>query len=339
MITLQKLNDAIHTLVMFFKLALNRGLPVAIVLVGSNPSMAADVQIMADEVRGQGTLQRRGDECLLITPRHVIEKSDFEIIATFPDRSEVEAMVLEQYAEDIALLRLNSQPASGCTDRAFDENQLTAILNSTTEGVLKRRDESGSASLLQVDVVGYDEHRLIRVEPRSSSKSIKQGFSGSVLYLNNQPVGMLINNENSESGSEIGLVLRAETLNAVIDPFFQSAKKDRTIYLSADNTSQFLEAELQQIASQNQFFIGQDPTSTTYDLHVTSQLKTLNTDTDKLAEYRTRIVVTDSLDRIVVDKTFEAAGNSFISLESAQGNARKDLSNRVRISNLLSPLK
>lgn len=299
-------------------------------------SSAADVLIMADGARGQGMLQRRGDECLIITPKHVVEDSIIEILVTFPDRSEAEAIVLEQYAEDIALLRLKSQPTSGCPERAFNESQLATILNSATEGVLKRRDESGSASLLQVDVVGYDEHRLIRVEPRSSTKSIKQGYSGSVLYLNNQAVGMLINNERSES--ETGLVLRAETLNASIDPFFKSVQGDKTLHVSLDNVSQFLMADMQIIANQRKFSVGNDASNTNYDMRVLSELKTLNTETDKLAEYTTRIVVTDKLDRVVINESFSASGNSFISLESAQVNARKKLSKRVRQSNLLGDL-
>ena len=299
-------------------------------------AIASDVLLMSGGVRGQGTLQRRGNECIVITPKHVVENSDFGVFATFPDRTETEAIVLERYAEDIALLRLETQPSDGCPDRAFNENQLKAILNSAADGVLKRRDETGAASLLQVDISGYNEHRLIYIEPRSSSKSIKQGFSGSVLYINSQAVGMLINNE--KSGNETGLVLRAETINASIDPFFQSVQGERTLHLSLDSTSDFLLSDLHVVASRNKFAVGQDAASTSYDMHVSSELKTLNTDTDKLAEYSTRIVVSDTLDRIVIDQTFAVSGNSFVSLETAQANAQKQLAERIRQSNLLGEL-
>jgi len=304
--------------------------------INSPAVLAADVLLMVDGVRGQGTLQKRGEECLVITPRHVVENSISDIVVLFPDRSEVEATILELYAEDIALLRLTSQPSDGCSDRAFNEERLSTVLNSVTEGVLKRREESGSASLLQVDVVGYDEHRLIRIEPRSSTKSIKQGFSGSVLYMNSQPVGMLINNERSES--ETGLVLRAETLNSTIDPFFNAAQGDRSFHIALDEASQFLLSDFQALARQQRLKVGDNPSETTFDLNVISKLRNIDTDTDKIVEYKTRLIIVDSLERTVVDHSIDASGNSFVSMESAQRNAQAQLADKLRKSGFLNQL-
>ncbi|MFK7889819.1 MAG: trypsin-like peptidase domain-containing protein [Granulosicoccus sp.] len=298
---------------------------------------AADVLLMADGVRGQGTLQKRGEECLVITPRHVVESAAFGIVATFPDRREVAATVLEMYAEDIALLRLEKQPSMGCSERAFNEEGLPVLLDSVTEGVLKRRDESGAASLLQVDIEGYDEHRLIRVEPRSSSKSIKQGYSGSVLFISNQPVGMLINNENSDG--EIGLVLRAEMLNSTVGPFFQAAQRDRTFHISVDATSEFLLSDFQAMAREQNLALGSDPSETTFDLKVTSNVRNLETDTDKIVEYAIQLVIIDALERIVVNESIEALGNSFVSLQNAQQNAKNQLLVQLRQSEFLSNLQ
>ena len=297
---------------------------------------ASDLLLMADGVRGQGTLQKRGEECLVITPRHVVEDALSDIVATFPDRQEVIATVLELYAEDIALLRLAAQPPGGCKEKAFNDDRLSAILTQSTEGVLKRRDETGSASLLQVDVVGFDEHRLIRVEPRSSSKSIKQGFSGSVLYMENQPVGMLINNERSDS--ETGLVLRAETVNSTIDPFFLAAQRERTFHIGLDSFSEFLLPEIQASARNHKLVIVQDRDASTFDLRVLSEMEKLETDTDKIVDYKTRLVITDSLDRQVVDQTISASGNSFVSLSSALENAQAQLITRIRQSDFLTQL-
>lgn len=210
------------------------------------------------------------------------------------------------------------------------------MLNSVTEGVLKRRDETGSASLLQVDVVGYDEHRLIRIEPRSSTKSIKQGFSGSVLYLDSQPVGMLINNERSDS--ETGLVLRAETLNATIDPFFNAAQGDRSFHIALDDASRFLLPEFQTLARQQKLMVGDNPADTTFDLNVISNVRNLETDTDKIVEYKTRLVIVDTLERTVVDHSINASGNSFVSLDSAQQNAQAQLVEKLRKSGFLNQL-
>lgn len=298
--------------------------------------LAADVLLMADGVRGQGTLQKRGGECLVITPRHVVENAMFDIIATFPDRRDVLATKLELFAEDVALLRLETQPSNGCAERAFNEERLSAMLSSATEGVLKRRDESGSASLLQVNVVGYDEHRLIRIEPRSSTKSIKQGYSGSVLYIDSQAVGMLINNENTDG--EIGLVLRAEMLNATIDPFFQAAQGDRSFHIAVDTASEFLLPDFQAMARGQNLAIGDDPSTTTFDLNVISNVRELDTETDKIVEYETQLLIVDQLERTVVDHTISASGNSFVSIESAQSNARNQLMEQLRQSEFLSQL-
>jgi len=311
-------------------------------LLSASVALAADVALNVADTRGQGSLLRRGNECLVITPRHVIEDKDGNLRAmfkpvevTYADRSRTTAKTLERFGEDVALLRLEEQPRAGCRDERFAADGLDRLLGASTEGVLKRRTEDGSDAFTPVAIASHDAYDSIRVEPALPSGSIDQGDSGSVLYIENRPVGMLTDLDE-ETG--LGVVMRADKLMSVIAPFMAASQRDASLFLSLDANSAFLETALSREARRRGVALADDRDAASLQLIVTSDETRLDTDTGKVVRYATRIEVVDALDNLVMEREIAASGNSFVSLDAAADNAREDLATRLERAALLDSL-
>jgi len=279
---------------------------------------AADVLVMNGETRGQGVLRKRGNECLVITPAHVISDTEFsEITLTLPDRQIVTATLLEVFAEDLAVLRPASGVINRCKDKLFKETKVNALLNSFSTGTLRRLETTGDTALFKVLIEGFDQYKSIRVSPKSANQPIKQGYSGSLLYVNRQLVGML---QNVDAKTGQGFVIQAAAMDAILDPFFASLVSGNQLQTQLDEQSRFLLPTVSEDAGLNNLTI----TDGDYDfkIAVETQRDVIESDTDFLVRYSTSVDVLDTARLSLLSKKLSATGNSFVSVEKAEDNAK-----------------
>ncbi len=284
------------------------------------PSFASDVLVTVGEFRGQGTLRKRGNECLVITPRHVTEEHAINgITLLLSDRTTASAEMVEEYELDVAVLRPEPGRITRCKDQPFSEEKIKSLLKQHDRGTLRMVNTSGSAALVPVNIVAYDTFKSIQITPGSDDISITQGFSGSLLYINRRPVGMLTTVENG-----IGHVIQSTTLNAAIDPYFLAIDEASTLHLNISKSSRFLAVPVKSLAKSALFQLA-TPGDANFQLSLITDRREIPSDTDKLVEYTTQVTGTNKVGDTLLDKTLTTLGNSFISTDKADENAQAQM--------------
>lgn len=306
-------------------------------MINQSIAHASDVLVTVEDTRGQGILQKRGSECLIVTPKHVVEDADsFDVLVQYSDRNEVSAEVVERFSEDVAVLRADNSTGSYCDNRPFQDAEIANLLSNNQRGTLRKLGSDGSTGFVQVDIVGFDSYKTIRIKPSDSNTPIKQGFSGSRLYIDGQLVGMLTN-VNAQSG--MGLVMQSSFLNSVIDPFFNAANSGNVVKLDFDKRSQFLEPIIVSAASSRNFKIDNVSDGWNYKLTVSTETEEIVTNTDKLVKYITSINVVDQFQQTVFSESVTSTGNSFVSKANADKNARKIANESISNLNIFNSIK
>jgi len=185
------------------------------------PAVASDVYIKADENEtGQGIFRQRTNECLIITPAHVVENA-LVIEATSADRSHYQAEMIELFPGDLSVLRLKTDHNIACRQAPWpSREQLNAVLATEQQGELHTMLADGSIRKVPVEVIGYDKYRNINIRPVDQEDALAKGASGSPLYLDGQPAGMLLSVNNG-----VGNVIRQDALANAIALFFDEGDR------------------------------------------------------------------------------------------------------------------
>ncbi|WP_319588295.1 hypothetical protein [uncultured Desulfobulbus sp.] len=184
------------------------------------PSLfAADVYLKMDSNEfGQGVMRQRGQECLVITPAHVVENA-FQIEMTTSDRSKYAAEMLEMFPGDISVLRIVNGDSTVCRHASWSsKTNLNGLLEIEKHGELRTMLADGSLRITDVDIVGYDKYRNINVRPRNMADALSKGESGSPLYIANQFSGILLSVKE-----DIGNVIRQDALANTLALFFKES--------------------------------------------------------------------------------------------------------------------
>ncbi len=275
---------------------------------------------------GQGTLIRSGNECLIITPKHVViddrgipESGAIRVI--YSDRSEAEADLHKAFDNDLALLRLREQPIAGCETAPFETVAVKQILTENTQAVVEHKSFEGGSNYTHLAIVRQDVYGDILVTPMLEGDSLEQGFSGGVLYVDNKPVGMLTNVDHG-----VGQAIRSDAIMATLSTFLAASFSAKSVFLDLDDDSQFLEPLLVQQTASAGLPLVQTASSAARTLQVSTQEFRMDESTGPVVRYESTIKVTDSLGRELLSQQLKASGNSFIAMDKAVINARKNLS-------------
>ena len=293
------------------------------------PLMASDDQIHialwedGDNVeKGQGVVMKRGSECLVIAPKHLFtENRGADVKLTLGDKTIVNADVIEKYAEDIAILRPDANTTYPCKSQPFSNIQLEQLIDASTKATLHRRDSKGNIKLLHVRINSYDTYKSITVIPDASGENLKQGYSGSSLFINGHNVGMLTD-INTETDS-VGIVMQSRTLNSIVSPFFNAVSSDNAVALLLDKNSQFLRDALLESMDENRYNESKSSNDGALKLHAESRYETIDSDTDKLVRLYVTLDIVNPLGNSIYSKQIVETGNSFVSLDKARNNAEK----------------
>ena len=180
---------------------------------------AADVYLKMDSNEfGQGIMRQRGQECLVITPAHVVENA-LQIEMTTSDRVKYAAEILEMFTGDISVLRIVNGDSTVCHHASWlNKTNLNGLLEIEKHGELRTMLADGSLRITDVDIVGYDKYRNINVRPRNRADALSKGESGSPLYISNQFSGILLSVKE-----DIGNVIRQDALANTLALFFKDS--------------------------------------------------------------------------------------------------------------------
>ena len=189
----------------------------AALFADARPGAASDAYIKTDNNEiGQGIFRQRGEECLVITPLHVVDNA-LQIDLTLADKRRYPAEMIESFPGDLSVLRIKATEPVPCKAGAYFANiPLDPLLDTEKSGELRTMLADGSIRVLPVNIVGYDQFRAIRVTPQDAGASFAKGESGSPLYIGGRFAGMLLSVANN-----VGTVLRSDTLTQTVALFFE----------------------------------------------------------------------------------------------------------------------
>ena len=175
------------------------------------PVYASDVFIETDMEFGRGILRAVGSECLVYTPKHVIEDSD-GIYVSGRFKRDIEASLLTTYPQDLAVLSIPQSDIKLCQESTWKDGgaRVSAILNNVNKAKLSFIKKNGGLTEYDLKIVEKEIHTYFHVKLDNSNKSIKQGMSGSTVYVGNYPIGMLVSVNDG-----IGKVLRLDDITNI----------------------------------------------------------------------------------------------------------------------------
>ncbi|GAB3000630.1 hypothetical protein [Psychrosphaera aestuarii] len=194
-----------------------------ILLISFNFSAYADnpsqVYIEGDEI-GQGFSVKRLNLCYFIAPLHVINDSYFLTVKGSDNlRSLGEGQPLQPFGYDLSVGHISGSLANHCgieinrlsVDQSDIDKAKTIVVSTVnSDGLVSR-----TPAVVQETGLVY-----LSIKPLSSDKSFFKGMSGSLVYSQGAPIGML---QSVDSASGFGKVLRMDRLLETVSPFFTSS--------------------------------------------------------------------------------------------------------------------
>lgn len=305
----------------------------------SNQVLATDAYLeLPDQSFGQGTLIKSGNECFLITPKHVLFDEDGfpkggPIKVVYGDRSKAEADLYKAFDGDLALLQLRDQPAFGCVRNPFETIGVSNLLENSTKAVLERKALDGSSNFVHLLIVKSDAYGAIQARPMLEGDTLQKGYSGSTLLIDNTAVGMLTNVEGG-----VGISMRADLIMATLSTFLAASQSEKSLYIALDEKSRFLRPIFLQQAKNAGVPIVESEQAAARRLFMTSKEFRNDDSAGPVVRYETSIRFVDSLDRELLNKEIVARGNSFIDMDSAVRNAQESLIETIKSEALIENL-
>ncbi|MFC1520331.1 discoidin domain-containing protein [Pseudomonadota bacterium] len=191
----------------------------AIICCASFTSQAVtQAHVKAGEV-GQGFLLNRLDQCYLVTPAHVIGNEFFASLTSGTNlRSLGEAEPIQTFGYDLSILSVNGAIKKECNTNINQFNKIDALLQNATKLTISSVNADGSKSLTPVTLTDKALIHL-RVIPDSDETPLYKGLSGSLVFIDKVPVGIL---QAIDANTGEGILLRLDRAIETIKPFFQS---------------------------------------------------------------------------------------------------------------------
>lgn len=192
----------------------------SIVLLTSFFSQAVtQVYVKSGEI-GQGFLLNRLDQCYLVTPAHVIGNEFFASLTGGTNlRALGEAEPIQTFGYDLSILSVNGAVKKECHTNINQFQSINSLLQNATKLSVSSVNSDGSKSLVPVTLTDKALVHL-RVKPDSVNFPLYKGLSGSLVFIDKLPVGIL-QSIDSETGE--GILLRLDRAIETIKPFFQAS--------------------------------------------------------------------------------------------------------------------
>ncbi|MFK8015831.1 MAG: hypothetical protein AB8G17_10370, partial [Gammaproteobacteria bacterium] len=179
-------------------------------LLSSLSAQAAVVEITTEKSVGQGFIFPQDGKCLLATPRHVIDGVKSISLRTSTNEKFTPSLV-KRFDIDLAMLS-TPVPLWQCQRSTLEPAApLATLLSVYDSGVLKTMVGDASLEQMKVQIITVEETESLQIRPSNPDDQLKQGQSGSILYIADVAVGMLI-----ELYEGAGIVYRADALSKLM---------------------------------------------------------------------------------------------------------------------------
>ena len=174
---------------------------------------------------GQAWLMRSGSQCVAVLPQHVVAEARHPSLLREGNAGlRGDAVTMTDLGDDAAFATMNGNITRECgfSIGSISRN-IERHLRDGGMGTLRSINGDGTVGRLPVTVVDDDGSQLLRVMPTVEHQGIHKGLSGSLLYVNEQPVGMLL---SVHARSGVGTVLRTDVLLAKVEQALRSTSID-----------------------------------------------------------------------------------------------------------------
>ncbi|WP_217877413.1 hypothetical protein [Pseudoalteromonas shioyasakiensis] len=179
------------------------------------------VYIEGDEI-GQGFSVQRLNQCYFIAPDHVVNDSVFLTLKGSDDlRSLGDGQILQPFGYDLAVGHISGSLAKYCgiEFNSLSVNQVDIDKAKTV--VVSTVNSDGLVSRIPA-VVQETGLVNLNIKALSSEQLFYKGMSGSLIYSNGVPIGML---QSVDQNTGLGKVLRLDRLLETVSPFFSANSK------------------------------------------------------------------------------------------------------------------
>lgn len=158
------------------------------ILVSYASAGAAEQIAVAGAQEGYGLLRARGAECFAIAPRHVVQGAA-RLRVTTANGVMAPARLEREYDADLAILRI--EPGLACPARLEVPADLRRRLKPGQRGVVTSTGPGGAVESRYVLIDRWDDD-TIEFRPESTRDAMRPGLSGSLLLLDGEPAGMVL---------------------------------------------------------------------------------------------------------------------------------------------------
>jgi hypothetical protein len=194
-----------------------------ICLIYSILSFAQNTVHLSIIEEGRGVLRSRGNECFVITPKHVIEGAELRTITiTGENQKSSTGKFIKSYPGDIAIIKIENGAAQECSEWDIRKS-FSTLLQNTFEGYLETRNDDGSFDHEPMYLKKKTDQG-ITIQAKDNAFEFSKGMSGSSLFSNINGVktylGMLLSTDNSKLGN----VFQADDMDRIVSEFFTESQ-------------------------------------------------------------------------------------------------------------------
>lgn len=171
---------------------------------------------------GQAWLVRSGERCLAMMPYHVAtETSVPSLLREGSAGLRGEAVSVTDLGDDAAVAVMTGSITGSCGYALGGiSRHVERHLRDGGLGALRSVNGDGTLGRLPVAIVDDDGQTFLRVLPTNERERIRKGHSGSLLVVNDQPVGMLL---AVHARTGVGTVMRTDSLLAKVEAHLRGA--------------------------------------------------------------------------------------------------------------------
>lgn len=212
-------------------------LPLLLFTFSVHAQSLTQIYIEGDDI-GQGFSVKRLNLCYFIAPNHVVAESVFLTLKGSDNlRSLGDGQTLQPFGYDLAVGHIAGSLSNQCgiefnelsvkqTD--IDKAKTVVVSTVNADGLISR-----TPSVVQETGLIY-----LTISPQKEEQTFYKGMSGSLVYAQGGPIGML---QSVDSKSGFGKVLRLDRLIETTAPFFSSSLKQPKIQKIQTESSQNFE--------------------------------------------------------------------------------------------------
>ncbi|MGH1466909.1 MAG: hypothetical protein ACRBBQ_16275 [Cognatishimia sp.] len=182
------------------------------------PAFAASLALVGNDEGHAVLVQHRGN-CYAIMPNHVAARDQLALTSALPQKTGTALVFHRKREMDLALAYVEGDIVSTC-DRSWNElaADVSELIAGSTSGGLKRIQFAGKfmdraeATIVDAD----DNHFEIVTSEQWASSEIMGGVSGTLFFVNDQPVGIALSSENTNRARFLRLDRVFEALSGVL---------------------------------------------------------------------------------------------------------------------------